>query len=284
MVEEFYKTIWSLLEPGGMGGQGIFQGFASGAKGGFDDFFEECFIYCRYFRNAGAEAQDHGVDFGGGIKIVRAQGEQPLQVEVVLEQDRQDAVIFAAGSGQQALANFLLHHQDHNPDGLFFLQQLEEQGRGDLIGQVADDGQGMIRFPAAGQEIEVEGILGDDLDIGQSDQDFFLNDGGQALVQFQGHDLSGGLGQKKGEGTQAGAYFHDGFPAVQFQGSHETAGLVGMKKKVLPQGFFRRQPVTAAENFGRKEGHDWFEKVSDCGNDAQPTRLHNKQPQPAAGQ
>jgi hypothetical protein len=58
------------------------------------------------------------------------------------------------GLGGQALHDFELQHEVHVRDQVRKAEQMEDQGRGDVVGQVADDAQALM--PSAPQRAVVE--------------------------------------------------------------------------------------------------------------------------------
>ena len=238
-VEECHQVGGRTLEQGGVGGQGVFQGFAAGGEGGLDYLLEQVLIGGRQFRNSGQEAQNHGVDLGSGIKITRAQGKKPLQVKMVAQQDRQYAVVLAAGPGQQTLADFLLEHQNQHPDGGFFLQQFEEERRSNLIRQIADNRQGMTGLPAERQEIEVQDIGADNVHVGQPGQDFLLRGWGAGAGPAPGRQPDAAFwAKKKVKAPRPGPISTTVSRSSRLSAATRRRAWSGCRRKFCPNDFF----------------------------------------------
>ncbi len=239
-----------MSEQGGVGGQGVFQGFAAGGEGGFDYLLEQVLIGGRQFGKAGQEAQHYGVDFGSRIKIAGTQGKKPLQVKMVAQQDRQNAIVLAAGPGQQALADFLLHHQDQHPDCGFVLQQLKKERRSNLIRQIADNGQGMTGIPAERQKIEVQDIGADNVARWTARPGLPPGGWGAGAGPAPGRQPDACFGlRRRSRPPDPGPISTTVSRAVQIQRGHQTARLVGMQEKILPQMTFSASNYAGGRGF-----------------------------------
>jgi hypothetical protein len=120
----------------------------------------------------------------------------------------------------------------------------EEQRRGDLVRQVADDDEGPGRLLADGRIVERQGILGAHLDVAEAGQ-LALEHGDHVPVALDGDDAParGGLGEPAGEGAEAGADLHDVLIAVAHRGRDDGAIDVLVDEEVLPPRLLRAKAI-----------------------------------------
>ena len=90
-----------------------------------------------------AETKDGGVDFGWRREGFGAKCEEDLRCGMHLRCGREEAEVAAAGWGGDALGDLTLHHEDgggketgRSEGGT---EQMEEDVRGDVVREVADD-------------------------------------------------------------------------------------------------------------------------------------------------
>ena len=88
-----------------------------------------------------AGARSRTTPCGGGWKAPGPDIEQRLDLGIGGEHDGQAPVILASGRGRHAIHDFLLQHEMHVRDRAALAQQMEQHGRRDIVGQVADDAQ-----------------------------------------------------------------------------------------------------------------------------------------------
>ena len=101
------------------------------------------------------QAHDGRVHLGWRVESAGADVEQMLHAAVVLHHDRQATPVATARAGGHALDHFLLQHEVHVANQRGVVQQVENQRRGDVVGQVADDAQAAWRRFEAG-EVELQ--------------------------------------------------------------------------------------------------------------------------------
>ena len=71
-------------------------------------------------------------------------GEEVLHIIPRLQEDAQDAVVLVAWRGRQTLGDLTLEHAGAAGDALAVVKHAEEDLRGDVVGVVADEGEGGI--------------------------------------------------------------------------------------------------------------------------------------------
>ncbi len=92
------------------------------------------------------QPDDRRIHLGRRVEGASRHREEPLDRRHRLDSDGQRAVLLAPGSGRDPLGDFLLHQEDDAP-GPRRPERLVDQGRGDVVGDVADDGEGPARQP-----------------------------------------------------------------------------------------------------------------------------------------
>ena len=107
----------------------------------------------RRLGDAACSAKNVEVTCGGGLKAPGADVEQRLHRDVRREHDREPAVVARARRGRHARDDFLLQHEVHVDDRVELRDEVEQQRRRDVVGQVADQAQ--LR-PVAAQRAKVE--------------------------------------------------------------------------------------------------------------------------------
>ena len=127
----------------GEGLKGITHHLAALAEGGLDDGLEKSFIAAEGGAAVAAQADDGGLDFRGRVEGTGADGEQVFDVIPGLQEDGEDAVGLGAGAFGDTLGDFFLDHADDLRDLLAEVQDLEEDLGGNVVGEVADDGEGV---------------------------------------------------------------------------------------------------------------------------------------------
>ena len=130
----------------GQGLEGVAHHLAALAEGSLDDGLEEGFVAAEGLAAVPAQPDDGGLDLGRRGETAGADGEEIFDVIPGLQQDRQDAVGLRAGPFRDALGHFFLDHADDLRDLLPVVQDLEENLRGNVVGEVADDGKGPLEM------------------------------------------------------------------------------------------------------------------------------------------
>jgi hypothetical protein len=177
------------------------------------------------FGKTGGEvpAEDGGVDFRGRVEGFGRQGEEGFGAAVELQGDGEEAVFTGARFGGDAVGYFALDHEYcavkycvARCSGLS--GEAKQDGRGDVVGQVADDeewlgrcGVGFGGIRGCRGEIELKDVLSSDRDVGYA---FFggetlLEVPGEFSVEFDGDQVFGFGGEMVGDGPFAGSDFDD---------------------------------------------------------------------------
>lgn len=174
-------------------------------------------------RSHGQKADDGGIDFGRRAEGGARYGEEDGGFGGELGLNGEIAVVAGARGGGDAVGDFELDEEDGALERGADREGFFDDGRGDVIGQVAGEGGG-----APGGEIGFEDVPFDDFEARVG------TEAGAKVLGEDGVDLDGddarGMGEKVGgEGAAAGADFDDG-GGVGFAGGGGDAlegGLVG---------------------------------------------------------
>ena len=165
-----------------------------------------------------APADDAGIDIGRGREGRGRKGEERFGGAVHLDGDGEQAVVARAGKGGDAIGDFALDHQygpvedDAAQDWAFgggvAGGQFEEDLRGDVVGEIAEDEQGLASGGGGGGEVEGEDVLLEDGEAAGWEPGAEM--GGEAGVELDGEDVSGAGDEGRGDGAGAGTDFDDG--------------------------------------------------------------------------
>ena len=158
-------------------------------------------------RTLGRRTIDTSADstFGSRQEDRRTDLAHDARVGEVLDPQRRRPVGLVAGVGGEALAHLLLHHDQHPTNQRFALEQVQDQRRRDVVGQVRhDDGL------AALEDVGVVGVQGVGVvhrdAVGTDDRAQWLE---QIAVDLHGVDFGAGLDEGQRERTQSGADLED---------------------------------------------------------------------------
>ena len=184
------------------------------------------------------QPDDGGVHLGSGKERTPRHVEKNLRLAVVPDGGADGARFPAAGPGADPPGGLLLDHDGDGADGQPVLQQLHQDGGGDVIGEIGTDHHlhPWELVPDQLVEIHLQHVLIDDGDIGIGGQGL-VQDGKQAAVDLDADHLFPVLGQLGGEDADAGADFnhpHAGGGASQLG---DAGADRGVDDKILPQGF-----------------------------------------------
>src|SRR5690606_4610993 len=157
--------------------------------------------------------------------------EQVLHAAVILNHDRQAAPIAAAGGRGQALDDLLLQHEMHVADQVGMIEQVENQRRGDVVGQVADDAQAVCIFAEPG-EIEFERISLVQVKVRQA-AEFALQDRYQVKVKFNDIQPRAAVQQTLGQGTLARTDFHQMLAGTRINAPQDAMNHARIMQKIL---------------------------------------------------
>ena len=181
------------------------------------------------------EADDGGVDVRLWGEGLRRQGEEHLGRGVHLGGGGEDTEVADAGRRGDALGDLVLEHEHGAAEMAAFahFEELEQDLRRDVVGQVADDvGTGLVGEQAA--EISGEHVAFDDGDgglvlIAQAEL------GGEVGVEFYGDEAVAVRGEEIGEDTVTGPDLKDGLAGEAAKGVDDAALCVGVAEEVLAE-------------------------------------------------
>ena len=111
--------------------------------------------------------------------------------------------------------------------------QLEQDLRGDAIGQIADDQQALARRRRGRREVELQHILLDNRT--RAPQESARAGGGKSVVQLDGQDMGGASGQGSGNRAAAGADLDDSAAGEIADGGRDALDGLGIVEEVLAE-------------------------------------------------
>src|SRR5688572_10379441 len=183
------------------------------------------------------QTDDGGVDFRGWRERARGHRESPDRRGVILNEHGERTVVFGAGLRPQALGDFLLEHDRDVEDVFARGDEVLQERRGDVVGQVADD----VEW-CAGElgEIGVECVAFDDFDVARH--------GGAQLrdevaVDFDRDDAARGGSEFTGKGAGSGSDFDNGVTGGDAGKPNDALEDVAIGKEVLAVALLQKRPV-----------------------------------------
>ena len=199
----------------------------------------------------GAHAQlDHlGVHVRLGHKAVRRHAEEALHLRAVGAVDGQGAVRLFPGLRDDAVHGLLLQHDAHALDGQPALEQAEEHGGRDGIGQVRRHEEVLVpeRLLRQRRKVDLERVALDDADVPAS-LERRLQHGDEPLVDLDGQDLLCAAGQGNGQAPGARADLQHA-RAVRLRAVRDARKDLVVRKEVLPERV--REPKAARPKKGQ---------------------------------
>ena len=248
-----------LLGAGEACAEAVAELFAALGKAGADDAEE---VGRRNTGDGGlgeeVETQYSAVDFGTGEEGAGGHALQDSRPGIELYAHREQRHI--AGLGDDALRDFPLHEEDGHRGRRGALQDVAQNGAGDVVGEIGDDFVSQLARRAwarlegfggrAVQDlgwIEFENVGVYEGDVGLIGE-LLPKDRNEPLVELDGCDAAGACGQLMGQCAEAGADFEDviGWREIGCVGNAGEVGAVD--EEVLAEGLFEIQ-VVAAEQF-----------------------------------
>lgn len=188
---------------------------------------------------AGGEvpAEDGGVDLGRRVEGFRGQRKEGFGGAVELEGDGEEAVLACARAGGDTVGYFALDHEDGMREGWSARGEAQQDGRSDVVRQVADDDQRLANLLREGSEVVLEHVLTSDGDCGEAffGEESLLDAPGEFAVEFDGDEALGLGGDALGDDAFAGADFDDGAGGDVSQGGDDALDGSGVAEEVLPE-------------------------------------------------
>jgi len=126
-----------------------------------------------------------------------------------------------------------LDHEGNAIDGGVALSKFEEDGRGDVVGQVAEDEEGLAGSGGSGGEVEGEDVLVDYGDVlcGELGAEV----GGEGGVEFDGDEAMGAGGESVGDGSGTRTDFDGGAGGEIAEGVGDALDGGGVVEEVLSE-------------------------------------------------
>ncbi len=116
----------------------------------------------------GGEPDERRLDLGRRPEGPRADVEQPRHGAARLQHHGQPAVGLPPRAGGHPVHDLLLQHEVHIADAADLVEQVEQQRRGDVVGQVADDAQPLARR-REGTEVEAQRVRAVHVQLAEAD-------------------------------------------------------------------------------------------------------------------
>jgi hypothetical protein len=144
------------------------------------------------------DADDGGIHFRRRGERARRHREEIFDVPGELGDDAEITVIARAGFGREAFGHFLLHEEDGALEPRADGEHMFDDGRGDVVGQIATDGAvfGWL-------EVVAENIGFDDFDLREGNGE--RRD--QVAIEFEGNEALAAVHKVAGERAATGADF-----------------------------------------------------------------------------
>jgi hypothetical protein len=208
----------------GEGAQVVDQGFSLLSETQFYEIEEALLVFQAECGAGAGQAQgdERGGDFGRGLEGAAGNLQGDFGVGEVLGEDGEVAVVAGAGAGGEALGDFEL---DDDVDGFDLRGVLEEpvqDGRGDVVGEIAVDAHAPVGEEFC--EIELEDVAGDDGEVGESFGEA-LEAGDERGIELDASDGKTGGEKVFGHFAVAGADFEPG--SLRGRGGSEASGVAG---------------------------------------------------------
>ena len=182
-------------------------------------------------------AKDGGVDVWWWSECVGRQREERLGGAVHLDGYREQAVVARAGLGSDAIGYFALDHEDGDFERGVAGREFEQNGRSDVVGKIAGDGEVLASGCGRGSEVEVEHVLLDDGKfVGGK---LAAEIGSEVVVKFDGEYLPGSCGQSSSDGASAGADFDDSARGEVAECCCDALNRIRIVEEVLSEFGFR---------------------------------------------
>ena len=156
---------------------------------------------------------------------------------VVLNHDRQAAPVSTARACCHALNHFFLQHEVHVANQIGIFQQMKNQRRGDVVGQVADyaqrAGRGVEAF-----EVKLQGIALMQREVAHA-RELLVEDWNQVFVEFNNIQLAAAVQNTFGQGTLARADFQQAITRFGVDGTQNAVNYACIVQEVLTKALAR---------------------------------------------
>lgn len=173
------------------------------------------------------EPQDGGVDVGRGSEGCGRQREEVVDLGIHLSRCREQAEVARARCRGDAVCHLALHHDDGHAERGVLGEEMQQDVRRNVVGQVANDVGGFAGLQI-GAEVSVEDVGFDDLYVGVVaivEGEF----GGEGAVEFDADQALGAFGEDAGNGAVAWADFNHSAvgDVAQGVGDAMARGVIG---------------------------------------------------------
>ena len=170
--------------------------------------------------------------------------EHLFHLKTRLQHDAQAAIVGAVRGGHHAIDHLFLQHEVLVLHHVHMVEQVKQDGRGDVVGQVAHHAQ-LGRVEALGQfgEVDLQHIRFGHAQLGVATQ--FSR---QIAVDFNHLKVPEPLHQRLGQRGPAGANFHHGLPGLGGNGADDVVNDRAIGQKVLAKTLAWRVRVGHAQS------------------------------------
>lgn len=194
-------------------------------------------------RTERSQPDDGAIDLRRRPEGGRFDEEQLLNTALRLHAGGEIAVVAAAGGGGKARGHFPLHQEDGALQQGAERERPFDDGRGDVVRQVAADGGGPPLGEVGGEDI---GFDDADAGIGLVPQ---AESGGERGVEFD-QDQFGGAGAKGGgEAAGAGTDFDDAGCARAARGFGDALKQVALEEKMLSEAAAQAREISPSRRW-----------------------------------
>ena len=178
------------------------------------------------------ERDQAGLDPGHGPEHARRHGSGALRTREPGELHRRHAVGAAAGRSDESIRYLRLHHDESAAQRGACVEQVEDDGDGDVVGQVGHE-----RIGGSRQFAKAQGIRCDDLEVmgpvGLQSRHRVGERLGKDGVDLHRDHVCPRREKTKGEAAQTGAHLEHDVVVAHTREAHDAADGVGIDDEVL---------------------------------------------------
>ena len=168
---------------------------------------------------------------GGGSNACGRDVEQGLDRVAPLQHHRQSPVVLVAGHGRHAVDDFLLQHEVLVLDEVARVEQVEQDRRRDVVGQVADDPEPAARCGVRKRsEVDLEHVGLDHREPGRLAQSR-----GEVAVQLDHGERACSLQQRRGERAAPRPDLDQRLPGTRIDRSDDPVDHRAVDEEVLSE-------------------------------------------------